>query len=659
MLSLNLKEKFKAILNIFNFRRQSRDNSNNTGNSLFEKRFQFQNELDKRLLNSLLKRRIPSLKQLKYINRFYSTKELRVIKLSFVIFFISIAIWGVNFYLIKKQNSIITEGVYIEGVVGSPRVINPLYIGRNEAENDIVHLVYSSILKRGAKGELINDLAEKIEESADGKTYTVTLRSGIKWHNFQDLEAPELTADDVLFTFNAIKNPLYKSTLQTAFIGTEIEKVEDEKNGKIKFVLATPYAGFRELLTFGILPAEIWQQIDPADAARAEASSKPIGTGPYQFNNLTKDASGRIHEFDLKTNANYFAKVSFLELKFRFFQTIDEAVADLEQGKISGIGDLPIEYLMQSEIDSNKYNVRALNYPKSTALFFNLSENKLLADIKLRKILNLATNKQSIIPNALDNYTEIINSPIPKDSFAFHGDLKTVQFDMNHAKQLLAEAGWKIKNISNEDVESAAKALEKSKEEDKASLSETVDLGAGSWVVKGNKPFVISLSVINRPAIIEIANEISRQWSAVGVKTHVNTFEVSEIGNVIKSKSFDILLYSIVQSGDPDPYIFWHSTQIANGLNITGFNNKEVDKLLEEARQINNQEQRTVKYKKFQEIINEEVPAIFLYSSKYIYIQDKKLNGQQTTNIIQPSDRLNDAPEWYLKPSSLINWKSN
>lgn len=627
--------------------------------SLFEKRFHFQNELDKKLLTSLLKKRVPSLKQIKYITRFFSKRELQILKISLVVFFISVATLGINYYIEQKNNAVITDGLYIEGVVGSPRVINPLYYGLNEGENDVIRLVYSSLFKRGTDGKLVPDVADKIEESKDGKTYTITLRSGVKWHNYRELNTPELNADDVVFSFKAITDPQYKSTLFASFIGVEIEKIEDEKNNKIKFTLTNPYAGFKELLTFGILPAEIWQQIDPADVTRAEASNKPIGSGPYKVINFSKNTNGRIQEYNLEPNKEYYAKAPFLEVRFRFYASVDEALGDFQQGKINGLGDLPIEYLLQEEINADKYNIRSLDYPKMTAVFFNQKVGNKLAEQNIRTALTLATDKSKLIPEKLKNHISIINSPIASDSFAYDNTLKDAILNIEQAKKLLDEAGWKPKKYSQTDIDKAAAEIEKANDADKKKLANIIELGTGEWRTKNDEAMLIDLAVINRPTALAIADELVTQWSAIGIKVKVNAYENNEINTTIKAKNFDALLYSIIQSADPDPYIFWHSTQIDNGLNITSLNNKDIDKLLEDARQTSDQNQRIAKYKKFQELINEEKPAIFLFSSKYIYIQDKKINGQQTEKIIQSSDRLNDANEWYLTNSKIINWSNS
>jgi ABC-type transport system substrate-binding protein len=117
-------------------------------------------------------------------------------------------------------------------------------------------------------------------------------------------------------------------------------------------------------------------------------------------------------------------------------------------------------------------------------------------------------------------------------------------------------------------------------------------------------------------------------------------------------------LYGESIGGDPDVYVFWHSSQAGSkGLNLAGYNNSEADKLLEEARISINAEERITKYKKFQEIITADLPVIFLYSPSYTYVQSHDLKGFGGTAIIEPSDRFSGVSDWYLKTKKKLTHK--
>src|SRR3989338_10278775 len=125
--------------------------------------------VDKNLVFSLNKSKVPTLRQLKYIRHFLSTAERRIIRLAFLVIAVSIAIAGVNIY----RNHIVLVpakgGSYTEILTGTPKFINPLYSSINTVDSDLVSLIYSGLLKRNSRNQLVPDLAEEFKISDDGK----------------------------------------------------------------------------------------------------------------------------------------------------------------------------------------------------------------------------------------------------------------------------------------------------------------------------------------------------------------------------------------------------------------------------------------------------------------------------------------------------------
>ena len=152
---------------------------------------------------------------------------------------------------------------------------------------------------------------------------------------------------------------------------------------------------------------------------------------------------------------------------------------------------------------------------------------------------------------------------------------------------------------------------------------------------------------------------VKKNWEEAGVKTVLEVLPAKRIQTeVIKPRNFEALFYGQVVGADPDPYAFWHSSQaVENGFNVADYTNKEVDQLLEDARIISDQGSRREKYRKFQEIISEEAPVIFMYSPVYVYIQDKSVNGFEVIDILYPYDRLSNIHEWYLKTGKKLIWQ--
>lgn len=609
-----------------------------------------QNELDKKLVYSFSKSRIPNLKQLKYIKKFLSKKEAWALNLSFLIFAVCLVFLGVRFYVSHLELSPIEGGEYTEGLVGSPKYINPLYSVFSDIDGDISSLIFSSIFKRNKDGRLTNDLAESYQVEGDNKIYIFKIRKDAKWHN-----GASLAVDDIVFTFNIIKDASYQSTLRESFNGVEIEKIDDVT---IKFILAEPYAAFPELLTFGILPEDLWYKIPPVSAGLAELNLKPIGSGPYKFKSLKKDKNGPVIIYSLAANEDYYGeKPKISSINFEFFPNFEEAVAALNKGEIDGISYLP-DSLKKDLIAKNSLNVYKLNLPQIIVIFFNKKNNAFLEDKLVRQALAMSINKNEIIEKVKGGDARAVDGPILPDNFAYNKNNKNYQYNKEEAGRILEQAGWKSAEITADDMKKAEENKNDKVEEKKKEAENILSTGIGKWRRKGNNFLAIKLTLPETEENIKLAELIKNYWLDLGVKTEIKLVDAGQVKlSIIRQRDFEALIYSQIVGYDPDLYAFWHSSQAGeSGFNLSNYNNKEVDQLLEEARVASDIESRKNKYIKFQEIITEETPAVFLYSPIYTYAQSKKVKGFDIKNILSPYDRFANINEWYIKEGKRIKW---
>ena len=608
-------------------------------------------DLDKKLVYSFSKSKIPTIKQIRYIKLFLSPREVTAIKIASFIIFLNISFLGYLFYKNYLINVPALGGEYREAVIGSPKYINPLYSSINDVDGDISELVFSSLFKRDKDGRIITDLVENHSISKDGKEYTLKIRANVAWSN-----GGTLTADDIIFTFNAIKNSEYNSSLRNSFGGVEIEKIDDLA---VRFKLGEPYAAFMELLTFGIIPRDPWEQIPPNAAGLAELNLKPISSGPYKFKSLIKDKHGNIRSYNLTFNEAYYGKKPLIkDIIISFYSSGEELVSALNENKIDGISYLP-KYLKSNIIAQDSLNFYKVELPQLTAIFFNPATNVNLADKRVRQALSYAIPEEEIVKNILtEDYYYPIDSPIDKDCFAYNKDTKKYNYNKEEALKLFKEAGWELTKISSEEISKAEKEAQETKDQAvKVKADLLLALGAGEWLKKKDSSFNIQLTTVDVEDNYKAAEAIKEYWGKIGVKVDLNIVPVAQLqADIIKPREYEALLYGITLGADPDPYTYWHSSQIEKGLNISNFSNKQVDALLEDARISLNQEDRKTKYFKFQEIIAEEVPAIFLYSPYYNYVQSKKVKDFGVQKIFSPSDRFSDIENWYLKTKKEIVW---
>lgn len=604
---------------------------------------------DRNLVYTLASSKIPTSEQMKHLNKTLSKKESLIIKITLGVVLVNLIYLGVKYYNNHVTVTPLTGGVYHEGVVGYPKTINPLYSVNRDVDRDLAQLVYSSLFKYDDNGQLVNDLAESIETS-DNKTFVITLKDNVKWHSGE-----VLTADDIIFTFNLINNPEYNSPLRKNFSSVSIEKIA---SNQIKFTLPSAYAAFSGLLTFGIMPQSIWENVSPDSASLTSVNLEPIGSGPYKFTSLLKSKQGEIKEYRLTVNNDYYGKKPYIEtVIFKFYPDSNELISALNDGDVQGIGYLPLEQ-KHSLLAQNSLNFYSLNSAQEDLIFFRTDNNKNLADLKVRQALALAIDKNSLVKELFENFYKVIDGPLPVSSFAYNDQITKYEYNAETANAKLDESGWQRIIISAENLASDSSEVKAII----AYASSTQEKPEGAWRFKKDKKDNVTLLTVKLSAIegtdsLIVANRVKVYWDAVGVHTTIDMVANADVSNLISSRSFEALLFGEMLGGDPDIFAFWHSSQTGGkGLNISDYKNDNVDKFLEDARVSADKNSRIDSYKEVQRIIADELPAIFLYEKNYIYVQSKKVKGFSSTAVINPSDRFAGISNWFLKSRNKFSW---
>lgn len=503
-------------------------------------------------------------------------------------------------------------GTYREAAIGQPHYLNPILAGSSDLDSDISRLVYSSLFRLDNNFQLQNDLATEYSISEDKRVYTVNIRHDVSWHDGQPL-----TADDIVFTIRSIQTPDYGSNLASAFQGVQVDKVDDYT---VTFTLKQPYAPFLSSLIVGIVPRHVWENIDPKNASLAEQMLKPVGSGPFKFSEIsTRRKTGEITTFRLVRNEGYYGQRPYLDqIVFYFYTTYEEAVQNLLAGKVDGVGFLPLS--LSDQVKSRaSLTAEQLLLPQYTALFFNQTKNDVLSDAGVRAVLALATDRERIIRDALHGQAAPLSVPITSGFFTFD-NLPQGSFDSEKAKQNLDEAGWK-------------------------------DADGDGVREKKDKKLAFKIATTDWPEFIKAAEIIKETWAGIGVHVDIEQYGPGTIQQtVISPRDYEILLYSELLPAQPDPYSFWHSTQTrAPGLNLALFKDAKVDKLLEEARQTNDDAVRKEKYTLFLERIIDLNPAVILYQPYYLFAHGDDVRGNAMTHVNLPAGRFNDIENWHVK----------
>ena len=590
-------------------------------------------------------KRFPNATQLKYLTKFYSPTELLISKIALFLALASSLALGILLY----QNNLVRKpaegGEYAEAVIGAPTYINPLFAQTNDVDQDIARLVFGSLMKLDENGNLVADLAERYDIDPLATTYTFTLRPGARWH-----DGEPLSAQDVLFTVQSIQDQSFKSPLYVTFRNVRVQ-APDERT--VSFTLAEPFAPFLSVMTFGILPEHLWQDVDPAHAILAELNLKPVGSGPYRFGQFVKDKNGNIKEYRLERFDEYYGPGPFIkDLTLKFFGSFEEAYAAFESGNVDGIGFLPQH---QTPANTDQAAVHKFSLPQYTALFFNQAANPALKEKEVRLALSLATDKRGIIDSAFGGDALPVAGPILPGMLGYAQTKSATLFDPAQAEKLLDDAGWKRERPESEDAEAAGAAIVT---RGSTTLGTQGEEQLPYTRTKNNAELALTLTAIQRDDSIIVAETLRDLWQGIGVKVNLNIVEIASIQkDIIKPRAYEVLLFGQIIGKDPDPYPFWHSSQANDpGLNLALYQNKAVDALLEDARKTSDAATREQKYAAFQTQLSQDVPAIFLYSLQYAYLTPENLKGIATERINHPSDRFANIASWYIKTKKRLQF---
>ena len=176
-------------------------------------------------------------------------------------------------------------------------------------------------------------------------------------------------------------------------------------------------------------------------------------------------------------------------------------------------------------------------------------------------------------------------------------------------------------------------------------------------LIKKNEQFLqITLTTVEKEEYQKAAQIIQADWQAIGVDANLEIIGKDRIiPDTIEPRNYQAFLYGQIIKADPYP--LWHSSQTQTpGANLAVWSNKDVDKLLEEARALEDSEKINQDYIKFQEILADAVPTIFLYNPIQTYPVDKKVLGITTRRISTPADRFTDITSWYIKTTREFSW---
>ena len=500
-----------------------------------------------------------------------------------------------------------TGGTYAEGVSGKLETMNPILV-RTAAEQSASRLIFSGLLSYDTTGHLRGELADNWKIENAGRRYVVELRKGLTWHDGQPV-----TADDVVFTVNLIKNPLVRSPLYGSWSQIKVEKVS---NTTVAFDLGRIYAAFPYALTFGIVPRHILGSLPPERVRESDFNRQPVGTGPFAFNHLQviNPDEGRMIVY-LDANRQYAKGAPKLErMQLHVYKNSSQIQKSFLAQEINAATDLTSDQLhtiAATRSDAVVYRTTLLD-----GMFaFLRNDTALFGDKTVRKAFVLATDRAAII-KSLHGYANPLGGPLTIEQLPSTISKRQPVANRTAAAALLDQAGWVLRD------------------------------GKRS---KDGQQMKINLVSIPTGDYPKITAELKKQWEAVGATVNVRLVAAEDFQQtVLLPRDYDALVYELELGADPDVFAYWHTSQAdPRGLNLSNYKSDVASDALSSAQLRLEPTLRQPKYQLFVDTWIEDAPAIALYQPQLHYVTSADASTIQVANaVVDRTDRYRLVEQW-------------
>ncbi len=515
----------------------------------------------------------------------------------------------------KVKSQILTTGIkkggtLIEGGASDVRTFNPVLQG-DTTSGLINGLLYDRLVDIDPDTlQPIPNLATKWDIAPDSKTYTFTLKQGVKWHDGQPF-----TADDVKFSYDSYMNPDTGSQ-RAGTLNQDIASVTVTDPQTVVFTLKGVVAPFLvNDANYSLVAKHIFGSVAPKDFRTNEYSTtKPVGTGPFKFKEYQQG-----DHVTLVGNPEYHRGATALDT---YIYKVSKDSTSLYQSMKTGevdYGTLSPELYDDATKQAN-LNIATYDTFSFTYFGYNLDPTKttLFQDVKVRQALFYAVDRASIVKKLFNGLGVVAIGTEPVLSWAYQPDKITTkyEYDPKKAAQMLDDAGWKA----------GADGI-RAKDGKRLSFS--------MWTNSGNKTRENYLLVLQE------------SWKAIGVEMKPQFEEFSVyLDRINKNFDFEMFLVGFSWGVDPDQTTMWDSGQHGGGFNSYDYKSDKVDGLLKQGLQTLDQEKRKQAYVDMQNQVLTDAPAMVSDFPKGIIGVNKRVMNR-IPNGVAGSDR-NYANLWYV-----------
>lgn len=499
-------------------------------------------------------------------------------------------------------------GTFILNLTSEPTTINPITSTDLPAQQVQSFIIEGLMNRNEDTYDFDPGIAESYKITEDGKVFTFKLRDGVTWH-----DGKPFTAEDVKFSFDVIFNDKYPTAHMRPYY-EGIEKVEIIDPKTVKFTTKDKYfKNFEVVAGLSLIPKHVYEDAEKGKTLNREI----IGTGPYKLDKYEKGKRIVLKRNDKwwgNSVAFYKGQHNFNEIVMRFVTENNVAFEMLKKGEIDFEEFTPEYYTDKAvgpEWGKKVIKVKTVNKgPKPYGFIgWNLTR-PIFQDKRIRIALTHLVNRRMMIEKFLYGMSDPATGPWHIASDYASKKVKPFEFDPKKALVLLKEAGWED---SDKD-------------------------GVLDKIIDGKKTrFEISIYTANEDAM-KYLTVFKQDAKQAGIVIDTKRLEWNSFIKLLDERKFDGMMLSWgAGSVDLDPKQIWHSdSAVASGSNFIGYKNPEVDKLIDQARQIMDKKKRLPVLQKVYELIAADAPYTFLFNAR------NSLYGH-TAKTKKPSDTFKYA----------------
>ncbi len=463
-------------------------------------------------------------------------------------------------------------------VIDTPIVTLDPLDGLDAASERLRQLMFNSLMRKNERFEYVADLASEHQISEDGKTYTFKLRDGVTFHDGRRMTSADAKYTlDSLFASNKKKRAPFYETVKGGPSEPYITAVEAPDPSTVVIRLRKPWIQLiSNLISVPVIP----------EGSADKQAQQPVGTGPFKF--VRHDESQRVTDL-VAFDTHWQGAPAIKELRVRAIPDANTLQAELQSGNVdlvSGAANLSPDsyrYLARSG------RLKVEQFPGANIVYLGYNvEAEPLNNVKVRQAIAHAVDRESIVRDLLLGQAHIAHSILPESSWAYDPGQKYA-FDLNRAKQLLDEAGFR-------------------------------DPDGDGPRMRFEKPIAFKISAGNA-ATSQFVGVIQNALKSVGVPANIETYETPTLIDQLSKGQYELTTLRWV-GGNQDPIFLrdlFHSgevptPQFSSLRNRSRYRNPEFDRVVDEAIAASlDRERARPLFAQAQQIISRDMPMLPLW----------------------------------------------